>query len=139
MVLYTWGTVDGTGDDQAVWANAKLVAADGSSVWLNDLKSTFKKTGSGSLRFNENAKGQDVVMKGKTYKRTIMANANAQIVVPLDKKYTRFEAEIGLENRSSAGTVIFRLKGLPVRKLLLISLLNIRLRLLCSCHSVEAI
>lgn len=38
MVLYTWGTVDGTGDDQAVWANAKLVAADGSSVWLNDLK-----------------------------------------------------------------------------------------------------
>ena len=35
-----------------------------------------------------NAKGQDVVMKGKTYKRTIMANANAQIVVPLDKKYT---------------------------------------------------
>lgn len=24
MVLYTWGTVDGTGDDQAVWANAKL-------------------------------------------------------------------------------------------------------------------
>lgn len=72
MVLYTWGTVDGTGDDQAVWANAKLVAADGSSVWLNDLKSTFKKTGSGSLRFNENAKGQDVVMKGKTYKRTIM-------------------------------------------------------------------
>ena len=100
MVLYTWGTVDGTGDDQAVWANAKLVAADGSSVWLNDLRSTFKKTGSGNLRFNENAKGQDVVMKGKTYKRTIMANANAQIVVPLDKKYTRFEAEIGLENRS---------------------------------------
>lgn len=112
MVLYTWGTVDGTGDDQAVWANAKLVAADGSSVWLNDLKSIFKKTGSGSLRFNENAKGQDVVMKGKTYKRTIMANANAQIVVPLDKKYTRFEAEIGLENRSSAGTVIFRLQGI---------------------------
>ena len=112
MVLYTWGTVDGTGDDQAVWANAKLVAADGSSVWLNDQKSTFKKTGSGSLRFNENAKGQDVVMKGKTYKRTIMANANAQIVVPLDKKYTRFEAEIGLENRSSAGTVIFRLQGI---------------------------
>ena len=112
MVLYTWGTVDGTGDDQAVWANAKLVEADGSSVWLNDLKSIFKKTGSGSLRFNENAKGQDVVMKGKTYKRTIMANANAQIVVPLDKKYTRFEAEIGLENRSSAGTVIFRLQGI---------------------------
>lgn len=112
MVLYTWGTVDGTGDDQAVWANAKLVAADGSSVWLNDLRSTFKKTGSGNLRFNENAKGQDVVMKGKTYKRTIMANANAQIVVPLDKKYTRFEAEIGLENRSSAGTVIFRLQGI---------------------------
>ena len=33
--------------------------------WLNDLRSTFKKTGSGNLRFNENAKGQDVVMKGK--------------------------------------------------------------------------
>ena len=38
MVLYTWGTVDGTADDQAVWANARLIATDGSSVWLNDLK-----------------------------------------------------------------------------------------------------
>ena len=24
IVLYTWGTVDGNSDDQAVWANAKL-------------------------------------------------------------------------------------------------------------------
>ena len=112
IVLYTWGTVDGNSDDQAVWANAKLVAADGSSVWLNDLKDTFKKSGSGRLRFNENAKGQTVTMKGKKYNRTILANANAQIVVPLGKKYTRFEAEIGLENRSSAGTVIFAVQGI---------------------------
>lgn len=112
MVLYTWGTVDGTGDDQAIWANARLIAADGSSVWLNDLKDTFKKTGSGSLRMKGNAKGETVIMKGKRYDRTIMANANAQIVVPLDKKYVRFEAEIGLENRSSSGTVIFRLQGI---------------------------
>ncbi len=111
MVLYTWSTVDGTEDDQAVWANAKLLAADGSFVWLNDLKDEFKKTGSGSLRFNENAKGESVVMKGRSYKRTIMTSANAQIVVPLDKKYVRFEAEIGIENRSSAGTAIFRLQG----------------------------
>lgn len=46
-----------------------------------------------------------------------MANANAQIVVPLDKKYVRFEAEIGLENRSSAGTVIFRLQGITGKEL----------------------
>ncbi len=42
MVLYTWGTVDGTADDQAVWANARLIATDGSSVWLNDLKDTLR-------------------------------------------------------------------------------------------------
>lgn len=112
IVLYTWGTVDGNNDDQAVWANAKLIAVDGSFIWLNDLKDSFKKTGSGKLRFNENAKGQVVTMKGKQYKRTILANANAQIVVPLDKKYTRFEAEIGLENRSSTGTVIFIAQGI---------------------------
>ena len=112
MVLYTWGTVDGTADDQAVWANARLIAADGSSVWLNDLKDTFKDTGTGRPVFNANAKGVPVIMKGKTYERTIMANANSQIVVPLDKKYVRFEAEIGLENRSSAGTAIFRLQGI---------------------------
>lgn len=112
MVLYTWGTVDGTGDDQAVWANARLIAADGSTVWLNDLKDTFKDTGTGRLVFDANAKGASVIMKGKTYQRTIMANANAQIVVPLGKKYTRFEAEIGLENRSSSGSVIFKLQGI---------------------------
>ena len=117
MVLYTWGTVDGTADDQAVWANARLIAADGSSVWLNDLKETFKDTGTGRLVFNANAKGVPVIMKGKTYERTIMANANSQIVVPLDKKYVRFETEIGLENRSSAGTVIFRLQGITGKEL----------------------
>lgn len=46
-----------------------------------------------------------------------MANANAQIVVPLDKKYVRFEAEIGLESRSSTGTVIFRLQGITGKEL----------------------
>ena len=117
IVLYTWGTVDGTADDQAVWANARLIAADGSSVWLNDLKDTFKETGTGRLVFNANAKNVPVVMAGKTYERTIMANANTQIVVPLDKKYVRFEAEIGLENRSSAGTVIFRLQGITGKEL----------------------
>ena len=117
MVLYTWGTVDGTADDQAVWANARLIATDGSSVWLNDLKDTFKDTGTGRLVFNANAKDVPVVMAGKTYERTIMANANAQIVVPLDKKYVRFEAEIGLESRSSTGTVIFRLQGITGKEL----------------------
>lgn len=117
MVLYTWATVDGTADDLAVWANARLIAADGSSVWLNDLKDTFRNTGTGRLYFNANARNEPVVMKGKKYERTIQANANSQIVVPLDKKYVRFEAEIGLDNRSSRGTVIFRLQGITGKEL----------------------
>lgn len=95
----------------------RLIATDGSSVWLNDLKDTFKDTGTGRPVFNANAKGVPVIMKGKTYERTIMANANSQIIVPLDKKYVRFEAEIGLENRSSAGTAIFRLQGITGKEL----------------------
>lgn len=112
VVLYTWSTVDGTADDQPVWANARFIAADGSSVWLNELKNTFKNGTSGGLRYNENAKNVDVVMRGKTYKRTIMTGGNAQIIVPLDKKYVRFEAEVGLENRSSDGSVEFRVQGI---------------------------
>lgn len=112
VVLYTWSTVDGTTDDQAVWANARFIAADGSSVRLNDLKDTFKKGTSKGLRYDENAKNVPVVMKGKTYKNTIMTDGNAQIIVPLDKKYVRFEAEVGLENRSSNGSVIFRVQGI---------------------------
>jgi len=117
IVLYTWGTVDGTTDDQAVWANAKLIKKDGSFVWLNDLKDTFTDESTGRLVFNANAKNVPVVMKGKTYERTIMANTNAQIVVPLDNKYVRFEAEIGLENRSSTGTAIFRIQGITGKDL----------------------
>lgn len=112
MVLYTWGTVDGTSDDQAVWANAKLVTNDGSTVWLNDLKDTFKDTGTGTPEFNVNSRGEKVIMKGKVYDRAIYVTGGAQIVVPLDKKYVRFEAEVGLDNRSAAGTVIFRLQGI---------------------------
>ncbi len=112
VVLYSWSTVDGIADDQAVWANARFIAADGSSVWLTDLKETFKKGTSGGLRYNENAKGVPVVMKGKTYKNTILTGGNAQIIVPLDKKYVRFEAEVGLENRSANGSVVFRAQGI---------------------------
>lgn len=64
------------------------------------------------MRYNVNAKNAAVTMKGKTYNRTIMTGGNAQIIVPLDKKYVRFEAEIGLENRSSNGSVIFRVQGI---------------------------
>ncbi len=113
MVLYTWGTVDGTADDQAVWADARLIAADGSAVGLHELKEAFEADG--PLLFDANAKGAPVTIHGKTYSHTILANTNRQIVVPLQKRYVRFEAEIGLDNRSSAGTAVFILQGVTGR------------------------
>ena len=37
LVLVTAGGPDGTDYDQAVWANARLIKADGTAVWLDEV------------------------------------------------------------------------------------------------------
>lgn len=55
LVLVTTGGSDGSDFDHAVWGNARLIAADGTTVWLDQLKYEYGKAGWDRPRMNINA------------------------------------------------------------------------------------
>ena len=115
IILYTWGSEDGNDFDHAVWADARFVAKDGSYVWLNDIKPLYKKSGWDGidLLYDKNVNGNKVSINGKSYTHTVWAHAHGMMIVPLNKKFVRFESEVGIDDVSPSGTVIFKVLNCP--------------------------
>ena len=65
LVLMTSGGPDGYSWDWAVWANAKLIKADGSSVWLDEIKPELTRTSNFAL--NKNIRGNKLSIGSKEY------------------------------------------------------------------------
>lgn len=108
LVLVTSGGPDGTDYDQAVWANARLVAADGSSVWLDEVPFEYGVAGWAKPKMNVNAYDHEIVIAGKEYKHGVFCHANGMLVYPINGKYVRFEAEVGIDDSSQKGSVFFQ-------------------------------
>ncbi|MDD6473468.1 MAG: NPCBM/NEW2 domain-containing protein, partial [Bacteroidales bacterium] len=107
LVLLTVGGPDGSDYDQAVWGNAKLIAADGSSVWLDQLDYVKGKAGWDKPRKNINAYDHPLSVGGKKYEHGMFCHADGMLVYTLDKKYVRFEAEVGIDDESDSGSAYF--------------------------------
>lgn len=96
--------------DCAIWADAKLIAKDGSVVFLDTLEPVSSRVGWGVLLHN-NKNGWDgpLQIAGKQYKRGIFAHAVSEACYIIDGKYERFEAKIGIDDYSKKrGTVVFK-------------------------------
>lgn len=109
LVLVTAGGPDGTDWDWGTWANARLIKADGSSVWLDELDPEYWVSGSGQIRKNEDLYGNPLLIGGKKYDHSVLCHANGVMVYNLGKEYVRFEAEVGLADQSTVGSVFFRI------------------------------
>lgn len=115
LVLVTYGTEDGTAEDYGTWADARLTDASGKSISLKELRDSFGKDGFGSVYYDRNTRwwgDLTVKINKKPYKETILANGNSVIIIPLNKKYVRFESKVGIEDDSKKGTVVFRAQNL---------------------------
>ncbi|MEG1585578.1 MAG: SUMF1/EgtB/PvdO family nonheme iron enzyme [Bacteroidales bacterium] len=112
LVLNTYGTADGEKEDFGVWINARLIDAAGNVTPLQDLKNKFQTTGTFIYNQNIKKRGNPVLVNKKTYTETIIGEGNSILSVPLDKKYVRFECEVGIDDNSKEGSVIFQI--LPV-------------------------
>ena len=55
LVLVTAGGPDGTDYAQAVWANARLIKADGTAVWLDEVPYEYGVAGWAKPKMNTNA------------------------------------------------------------------------------------
>ena len=115
LILTAWETPDGNGSDHSVWANARLTTVDGETVWLDELKTVKERSGYGQIERNRDQGGSKLTIGGKVYDRGIFIHAPGELVFNLDGKYTKFEAEVGI-NKSGSGSVIFRAQNISADK-----------------------
>ncbi len=108
LILVTSGGPDGSSYDHAVWGNARLIAADGSSVWLDQTPFEYGVAGWDKPRMNINANGKPIRIAGKAYEHGVFCHANGTLVYPVKGKYVRFEAEVGVDDDSRTGSVYFQ-------------------------------
>ncbi|MDD3038309.1 SUMF1/EgtB/PvdO family nonheme iron enzyme [Bacteroides sp.] len=107
LVLVTSGGTDGTSYDHAVWANARLIKANGTSVWLDELSYEYSITGWGGPKVNKNIYDNDIMIAGKKYPHGVLCHADGILVYPIKGEYVRFEAEVGIDDASVNGSAYF--------------------------------
>lgn len=107
LVLITSCGTDGDDWDWGTWANARLIKADGTSVWLDELDPVYWRSGSGTISKNKDLHGNPLTIAGKRYEHGVICHANGIMVYELGKEYVRFESEIGISDRSPSGSVYF--------------------------------
>jgi len=108
LVLITAGGPDGPDYDQAVWGNARLIKADGTAVWLDEVPYEYGVAGWAKPKMNINAYDHEIFIGGKEYKHGVFCHANGTLVYPIKGEYVRFEAEVGIDDTSSGGSVYFQ-------------------------------
>ena len=108
LVLITAGGPDGSDYDQAVWGNARLIKADGTVVWLDEVPYEYGVAGWAKPKMNINAYDHEIFIGGKEYKHGVFCHANGTLVYPIKGEYVRFEAEVGIDDTSSGGSVYFQ-------------------------------
>lgn len=109
LVLLTTAGPDGNNKDWAVWGNPRLIKADGTSVWLDELNPVFSKVGSATLSKNKDHNGRPITIAGKSYDHAYFCHANGVMVFDLGKEYVRFEAEVGIADAANGGSCYFRI------------------------------
>ena len=107
LVLITSGGPDGSSYDHAVWGNARLIKADGTSVWLDETPYEYGVTGWATPKMNVNAYDKEIIIGGKVYSHGVFAHANSTLIYPINGQYVRFEAEVGIDQTSPTGTAFF--------------------------------
>lgn len=108
LVLVTAGGPDGSNFDQAVWANARLIKADGSFVWLDEIPFEYGVAGWSQPKMNVNAYDNAISIAGTEYKHGVFCHADGTLIYNVKGKYVRFEAEVGIDDASQRGSVYFQ-------------------------------
>ncbi len=112
LFLYVVGAPD-TVWGAATWADAKLIAADGSEVSLSKIKGLQVLEGRHDIDVNMKAGvSGPLSIAGRLFERGIHVYADSKIRVPTGGKYIRFEASIGIDDWvGHNGSVRFHVVG----------------------------
>ena len=109
LILLTEGGEDGSGWDHAVWAEARFIRKDGTSVWLDEIPYAYGKAGEGDIIYNRNQDDMPISIAGQKHQHSLFCHADGMIIYDLPKdEYARFEAVVGIDDSSNIGSVYFK-------------------------------
>jgi hypothetical protein len=103
LVLLAGDAGDGKRCDHAVWTNAKLIDEHGNETWLDSLQPVRKKVGALRYAIGEYDTANPVLIGDEQFPRYIFAHAPSKLIYKLRKKYVRFEAQAGIDQRRHKG------------------------------------
>jgi hypothetical protein len=106
---------NGFGLDHADWADAKLVRADGTVVYLSDVTAqsadvrlVSTKQGWGELGRDASVDGNPLRINGTTYTKGLGSHGPAEHVYDLTEPFAKFEAEVGLDDEAREKSPFWR-------------------------------
>ncbi len=112
---------DGFGNDHADWADARLVRADGSVLYLSDIsdetpevKMLSAEQGWGKLMMDRSVEDNELSINGKKYEKGLGTHSKGKNVYELTGRFEKFEAEVGLDDeveRRRSGSVVFKVEA----------------------------
>lgn len=104
---------DGTHQDHANWANAKLITKAGDIKYLSEIKPKRAMQGWKELGLDKSVTGKKIKIAGIEFGRGIGTHSHSEIFYNLDKNYAWFEAQIGVdENSGNRASIQFNVIGL---------------------------
>jgi hypothetical protein len=95
-LVVTYGS-DNYRSDQAIWAEPKLIDADGRVVEMTTIRPHESQVGWGQLFVNENQKGQPLRIGSQTFDTGFWAHGPSMLHFRLGGKYTQFQAHVGID------------------------------------------
>ncbi|WP_338394756.1 SUMF1/EgtB/PvdO family nonheme iron enzyme [Fulvitalea axinellae] len=113
LILVISGGANGNSYDHGVWGNARLIDRKGNVTWLEDLDWVSAKSGWRKTTPGANLYGEKANIGGKKYEHCLTVHAEGKVVYKLDKKYAKFEAEVGVDTRggNKRSSIIFQVHG----------------------------
>ncbi len=111
LILLAEPTEDGTDEDHTDWCDAYLLDGSGGKTYLSDLEALSATQGWKSLGIDRGVKGMPLSIAGVSYEKGLGSHAKSRIIYKLDKIYTSFSAQVGIDdNAGPSGSAIFSIQ-----------------------------
>ncbi|MCH5372816.1 MAG: NPCBM/NEW2 domain-containing protein, partial [Planctomycetes bacterium] len=91
-----------------IWGDARLIASDGSTTWLSDLKPSSVIVGWGDLLTDRNWQDHPLKIGERQFEHGVWVHANSDVCYRLNGKYERFEAWAGMDADRAIGQARFK-------------------------------
>ncbi|MFI3294614.1 MAG: SUMF1/EgtB/PvdO family nonheme iron enzyme [Rikenellaceae bacterium] len=109
LILSVWGTADGDDYDHAAWAGAVLIDKDGKEYLLEDETFELMQVNGDWFVKAANFSGNPISIGKKVYKTGLITHAQALMVLNVEgRNLVRFKSDLGVDNGSAHGTVVFK-------------------------------